>query len=292
MKLKERKSLSDWLKTRIIINIRNEETFALKRSFKTTYAKLLVVLSVATVISIVLYTWALNSLLGRWINPEYDQVVLNRKIIKLNKSLDSVNNVVANQEKYFKHLNAIINGEDFENDKLTTNAKTSAVLASAEAIDEIKFISTEDSMLRAQFEVGNYKMETIIEERKTSLTDMLLVSPANGVISSEYNPKIKHYGLDIVSKTDEPIKAVADGTVVLASWTYDTGYTIVIQHKSNIVSVYKHNSAMFKSVGDFVRQGEVVALMGNTGKYTTGPHLHFELWFNGNPVNPKKFINL
>lgn len=290
--MKARKSLLEWLKTRIIINIRNEETFALKRSFKTTYAKLLLFLGLGFVLLIVIYTWALNGLLGQWINPEYDQVVLNRKIIKLNRTIDSVNQVIASQEKYFHHLNAIVNGEDFENDKHGVKDKSAVVLASEDAISELAMISFEDSLLRSQFEIGNYKMETIIEERKTSLTDMILISPANGVISSEYDPKIKHFGLDIVSKTDEPIKTVADGTVVMASWTYDSGYILVIQHKSNIVSVYKHNSTLFKSVGEFVRQGEVVALMGNTGKYTTGPHLHFEIWFNGNPVNPKKFINL
>ncbi|MEM9983347.1 MAG: M23 family metallopeptidase, partial [Bacteroidota bacterium] len=112
-----------------------------------------------------------------------------------------------------------------------------------------------------------------------------------GIVSEKYSSKAKHYGTDIVSKKNEPIKSVTDGTVILSSWTEDTGNVIAIQHKSNIISIYKHNSVLLKKVGDVVKAGEVVAIVGNTGKFTTGPHLHFELWYNGNPVNPERFIS-
>lgn len=95
----------------------------------------------------------------------------------------------------------------------------------------------------------------------------------------------------MVAKANEPIKAAADGTVILASWTEDTGNVIIIQHQADIVTVYKHNSVLLKKQGDFVKAGDVIAIIGNTGRLSTGPHLHFELWYKGNAINPEKFIS-
>jgi murein DD-endopeptidase MepM/ murein hydrolase activator NlpD len=96
--------------------------------------------------------------------------------------------------------------------------------------------------------------------------------------------------VDIVSKQNEAIKAVLDGTVILSNWTLETGYVIVIQHPQNIVSVYKHNSAVLKKTGEIVKAGDPIAILGNTGEMSSGSHLHFELWYNGTPVNPKDYI--
>jgi murein DD-endopeptidase MepM/ murein hydrolase activator NlpD len=111
------------------------------------------------------------------------------------------------------------------------------------------------------------------------------------VITNEFNASQNHYGIDIVAKQNEAIKCVLDGTVILSNWTLETGYTIAIQHQQNIVSVYKHNSALLKKEGEFVKAGDPIAIVGQTGELTTGPHLHFELWSDGNPVNPKDYIN-
>ncbi|MDZ7605241.1 MAG: M23 family metallopeptidase [Cyclobacteriaceae bacterium] len=94
-----------------------------------------------------------------------------------------------------------------------------------------------------------------------------------------------------MSKQNEPVKAVADGTVIFADWTSDSGNVIAIQHRSNLISVYKHNSALMKKVGNIVSSGQVIAIIGNTGEFTTGPHLHFEMWYNGHPINPKEFVS-
>ena len=114
--------------------------------------------------------------------------------------------------------------------------------------------------------------------------------PLKGVITNEFNPSQGHYGVDVVSKQNEAIKAVLDGTIILSNWTIETGYTIAIQHQENIISVYKHNSVLLKKVGEFVKAGDPVAIIGQTGELTSGPHLHFELWYDGNPVNPKEYI--
>jgi murein DD-endopeptidase MepM/ murein hydrolase activator NlpD len=97
--------------------------------------------------------------------------------------------------------------------------------------------------------------------------------------------------VDVVAKKDEPVKCVADGTVILSSWTNDTGHIIAIQHQGNLISVYKHNSVLLKKAGNFVRAGEIISVIGNSGELTTGPHLHFELWHNSNPVNPEIFVS-
>ena len=115
--------------------------------------------------------------------------------------------------------------------------------------------------------------------------------PVSGVISSEFQPNIRHYGIDILAPKNTPVKAMMDGFVFSSGWDLETGYTLGIQHKGNILSFYKHNSILLKEKGTFVRAGEAVAIIGNTGTLSSGPHLHFELWHSGKPVNPKDFIN-
>jgi len=111
------------------------------------------------------------------------------------------------------------------------------------------------------------------------------------MITNEFNPRINHYGVDIVSQKNEAIEATLSGTVIFANWTVETGWVIAIQHQGNIISVYKHNSVLLKKQGTFVKAGEPIAIVGETGELSSGPHLHFELWYNGNPINPKEYIS-
>ena len=119
----------------------------------------------------------------------------------------------------------------------------------------------------------------------------MLFPPVSGTISEPYNAKEKHYAVDIVVAKDTPIKATADGIVVFAEWTASTGYVIIIEHSYGLISIYKHNAALIKEQGDLVKAGEVIATAGNTGELSTGPHLHFELWNDGYPINPTNFID-
>ncbi len=127
-------------------------------------------------------------------------------------------------------------------------------------------------------------------EEKFDLNKMHFYCPLKGNVSNTFNAQTSHYAIDIVSNLNEPILSVLDGTVILAGWTLEAGYIIQVQHKNDLVSVYKHNSQLLKKMGDKVRAGEAIAIIGNTGEYTTGPHLHFELWHKGKAINPQDYI--
>jgi murein DD-endopeptidase MepM/ murein hydrolase activator NlpD len=109
-------------------------------------------------------------------------------------------------------------------------------------------------------------------------------------VSDGYNARKNHLGVDIVAKANEPVKCIADGMVIFSSWTQDSGYVIMVQHRGNLISAYKHNAQLLKKVGTFVNGGEIISIVGNSGELTNGPHLHFELWHNGNSLNPEEFI--
>lgn len=154
--------------------------------------------------------------------------------------------------------------------------------------------SREDSLLRAEMESAS-QFDNNYWNQSDNVTAVSpegfsFFTPLSGMISSHFNPRKGHFGVDVVADHDEIIMAALDGTVIIATWTLETGYTIGIQHAHNIITIYKHNSSLLKSQGDYVQAGEAIAIIGDTGIYSTGTHLHFELWFNGIPVNPTDYI--
>ncbi|HKL38658.1 MAG TPA: M23 family metallopeptidase, partial [Bacteroidales bacterium] len=114
--------------------------------------------------------------------------------------------------------------------------------------------------------------------------------PVQGMITNSFNAKEKHFGTDIVSGGNNVVVAALEGTVTMADWTLKTGWIIQIQHGNNLLTVYKHNAELLKEEGDHVNAGEPIAIIGNSGELTTGPHLHFELWRDGTPMDPEKYI--
>ncbi|MCY4562246.1 MAG: M23 family metallopeptidase [Flavobacteriaceae bacterium] len=113
-----------------------------------------------------------------------------------------------------------------------------------------------------------------------------LVPPIRGAITDKFDPNENHFGVDIAATKDSPIVTVADGVVVLSEYTLETGFVIMIKHSENLLTVYKHNSALKKKQGETVKGGEIIAFGGDTGELSTGPHLHFEMWINNQPVDP------
>jgi murein DD-endopeptidase MepM/ murein hydrolase activator NlpD len=156
-------------------------------------------------------------------------------------------------------------------------------------IDKIDFApSSIDSAFREEVEQQD---RFSVFDQATKSDDIVFTSPVKGDITENYNTEEKHFAIDIAVDKDTPVKAVADGAVVFSGFTSDTGYVIVLEHSQGFISVYKHNASIYKNQGELVRSGEVIASAGSTGTFSTGPHLHFELWNDGYPVNPSNYIS-
>jgi murein DD-endopeptidase MepM/ murein hydrolase activator NlpD len=148
--------------------------------------------------------------------------------------------------------------------------------------------SVEDSILRAEVEAEeSISLNSNLKEKKLN---SFFIKPVDGFITEGFNKKIGHFGVDVVSKKGAFISSIDDGMVLFSSWTHEFGYVLVIKHQNSFISFYKHNSEVFKSKGDYVKSGETIAIIGNSGKYSTGPHLHFELWKGSSAVNPVNYI--
>jgi murein DD-endopeptidase MepM/ murein hydrolase activator NlpD len=219
--------------------------------------------------------------------PGYPDVKMRRNILLSAIRLDSLDRELALRDKYFANMSAIISGKQpvdiYVRQDTTKNYK---------AIDFNS--SPEDSALRASIEKEdrfNLTLGPSTPEATTSLAGLHFFPPVKGIISGKYDLRQKHFGTDIVAKPNAVISAALDGTVIFTAWTMETGFVIEVQHPNNIVSVYKHNASLLKEAGDLVRAGEPISVIGNSGElYTSGPHLHFEIWYKGTPLDPEKHI--
>jgi murein DD-endopeptidase MepM/ murein hydrolase activator NlpD len=219
--------------------------------------------------------------------PGYPDVTMRRNILMSAIRLDSLDRELALRDKYFANLNAIVSGNEpvdlFSIQDTTRNYKG------------ITFRNTpEDSALRAKVEKEdryNLTLGPTSLESVTSLAGLHFFPPVKGIVSGKYDVRTKHFGTDIVTKPKSPVSAALDGTVIFTGWTVETGYVIELQHPNNIVSVYKHNASLLKETGDLVRAGEAISIVGDSGElYTSGPHLHFEIWYKGSPLDAEKHI--
>ena len=241
--------------------------------------------------SMILFIIAATSMLIAFTNirefiPGYPDVLMRRNILMSAIRLDSLERELDLRDKYFANLSAIISGKQ--------PVEIMAQRDTTKRYDAIKFTnSTEDLALRnkiEQEEKYNLTLGPRIPET-ASLASLHFFPPVKGIISGKYDIRTKHFGTDIVTSPKSPVMAALDGTVIFTGWTMETGYVIEIQHNNNLVSVYKHNSALLKEAGDLVRAGEAISVVGDSGElYTSGPHLHFEMWYKGSPLDPEKHI--
>lgn len=219
--------------------------------------------------------------------PGYPDVTMRRNILVSAIRLDSLDRELALRDKYFANLNAIISGN-----------MSAELLVRQDTTRNYKAISfstpPEDSALRAKVENEekyNLTLGPSSQQPLSSLAELHFFPPVKGIISGRYDIRTKHFGTDIVTKPRALISSALDGTVIFTGWTMETGYVIEVQHQNNIVSVYKHNASLLKETGDLVRAGEAISVVGDSGElYTTGPHLHFEIWYKGSPLDPEKHI--
>ena len=213
--------------------------------------------------------------------PGYDTSKLRIQAVENLEKLDSLMISLKKNEQFVEAFSRTLNGEEFNNQ--CEDSQLKPIDISELDLD----LNIEDSILRKIVEVED--RFNIIEKDETLITPNL-VSPANGLISEGFDYGKQHYGVDIVLKERTPIKAVYDGIVLFSEWTLNYGYTVVIFHKNELISTYKHNESVKVKTGDFVQTGEIIALSGNTGELTSGPHLHLELWDLQGPLNPEDLI--
>jgi murein DD-endopeptidase MepM/ murein hydrolase activator NlpD len=219
--------------------------------------------------------------------PGYPNITMRRNILMSAIRLDSLERELLLRDKYFANLNSIISGNAPE--------ELYSVQDTTGNYSEIDFKkSPEDSALRARVENEekfNLTLGPSTSEPVTSLAGLHFFPPVKGIISGRYDVRMKHFGTDIVTKPKATVAAALDGTVIFTGWTMETGFVIEIQHPNNIVSVYKHNAILLKETGDMVRAGEPVSIVGDSGElYTSGPHLHFEIWYKGSSLDPEEHI--
>jgi murein DD-endopeptidase MepM/ murein hydrolase activator NlpD len=259
-----------------------EEVWQMKLSRMNVINALAISITIYTliVIMLVIYT-PLKQLV-----PGYPRAEMTRNIRLNALRLDSLDYQLTLKDQFIENLITIVNGGQT---KIHSTEATTTTLTSRTISDTR---SAEDSLLRMDVEKAqrfNLNPENASAENR-NLNQLYFFPPVRGLVMAHFDNTTRHYGVDIATASNQGIKAVLDGTVILSDFTSETGFTVQIQHDNNLVSVYKHNKELFKKVGDRVKAGEVVATVGNTGELTTGPHLHFELWHLGRPLNPEHFI--
>ncbi len=284
--MKPKKTLSNWLTTRYQLIIRNEENFAEKTSMGFTYSKVILFSVILFTGLFVLSMFMAKTILAKWFDPKHEQMVLNQQLFELALKVDSLALDVERKDQFIANFQRVLSGDtiDFQDPAEALRGENQPLSRPA----SLKTTST-DSAFRKDFEQSDMSIMPI-NSKYREIQETFFYSPITGFISDSYDVKNGHLGVDIVAKVNEPIKCIADGTVIFSSWTQDSGYVIMVQHRGNLLSAYKHNAQLLKKVGTFVNGGEIIAIVGNSGELTNGPHLHFELWYNGNSLNPEEFV--
>lgn len=284
MATQERPGLFEKLRNKYRLVILNDDTFEEKISFKLSRLNVFILFGLGALVLIAGTTLLIAFTPLREYIPGYASTRLRRQAFELSGKTDSIENQLAYTERYLQNLRNIISGKPAES--WLDSSRANPVDISRVDLG----IAEEDSLLRVQIEREERYNLGGQEPRYQGLSNVAFFTPVKGVVSNPYDSKNNHLAVDVVAKENEPIKSCLDGMVVFAQWTTQTGHVLIVQHSNDLLSVYKHNSALLKEQGDFVRAGEVIAIIGNSGELTTGPHLHFELWHRGNPVNPQNYI--
>lgn len=262
----------------------NENTFEEKLSFKLNRLNIFVYGSLFSIFLIVgtLFLIAYTPL--KEYIPGYASTKLKKEASALIYKADSLEQVVKANNLYLNKVQELLTGKI---DTLKIN-KDSIIQSYNFNKDTVNLMPSKND-LDFRSEIERDDRYSLFHQAKKS-SNVVFFAPISGAITERFNINKKHFAIDIAVKEGTPVKAVADGTVIFASWTSDTGNVIIVEHKGGFISIYKHNAILLKQQGDIVQSGEVIASSGNTGEFSTGAHLHFELWYNGQPVNPENYI--
>ena len=292
---KRKKRVKKWfskLRNKYRLVILNDETLEEKLSFRLSRLNVFVAIGSLSIALVFITSYIIAFTPLKEYIPGFGSMAGQKEIYTLQIKADSLETAMKDKDLYILNIKNIISGKELV-DQLPSKPDCTKIYKNITLKK-----SREDSLLR--MEIENQDKYSVSRQKygqsdnrqvQPAISSYLFFTPVKGIVTNNFDPLNQHYGIDIVSKPNEPVKAALDGTVIFSDWTLATGYTITVQHQQNLLTVYKHNSSILKKAGTYVKAGEPIAIIGNTGELSTGPHLHFELWFNGNPVNPKDYIS-
>ena len=265
--------------------VSSEDTFEEKLAFKASKinAFLLMLVYSAILISFTIGIVFFTEL--RELVPGYSSSDLLNRAVYLTQKTDSLERQIELNNKFYKSIEDVLSGKI---DEFIPRENISVDSTISESLALTILPSSEDSILRKYVENEDKfnltKNELVIENK-------MFYSPIKGDITQSFNFEENHFAVDISADVGTPVKSILDGKILFSEWSVDTGHVIIIDHGDNIISVYKHNSKLLKEQNDYVQAGEVIAYSGNQGNLSSGPHLHFELWNNGTPIDPEPLLN-
>lgn len=255
------------------------------RTFDLTIGNIYALISGATLLLGLLIVAILVFTPLKKLIPGYGKIEANEDFLTLIDEVNDMNRVVEDQEIYLTALRKMLvsNGDSTEQEIVVPiAADTMSGTASTSVITDAQV---------PKYEVTLTKDLSDSDALWKSIENDKPRAPVEGIISVKFDPLIKHYGVDVLAPAETPVRSILDGYIISSGWDLETGYTIGVQHKGEIISFYKHNSILLKEKGTFVSAGEALAIIGNSGTLTSGPHLHFEFWHHGKPINPEDIIN-
>lgn len=274
-----------FLRKKYRLVILNDSTYGEKISIRLSpYGILITVLAITIVMTTLVISLVAFTPLREYI-PGYGDIAERKQILELNNKADSIEETLSSREVY---LNSVLKA--FEEKVETQSPKPKK-----DTTGKYRKVNTQPSAndieFRKDFEASKSKSPSGDHHiRYSGLDELVFFTPVKGFVTESFSLMDDHYGVDIVTKKDETIKSTLDGTVIFTGFSAEDGNVIQVQHNNNLISIYKHCSSILKSTGDRVKSGETVAVVGNSGERSHGPHLHFELWFNGAPINPQEFV--
>ncbi len=275
--------LWDRLKYKYKLSILNETSYEVVFTMRLSQLHVLTALSVLAVV-LVSVTILLIAFTGlREFIPGFPDGNIRREITENALRVDSLASELEKRDRFLQALQMVLRGEEVNQIITPDSIKYD--------YDTIRFnMSDEESDFRAEMEEKERFNLSVNPQKNKNSEYFHFFPPVEGIISRSFEEKAGHFGTDVVAKANAKVSTVLDGVVIFTDWTIKTGYVIQVQHANNLISIYKHNSTILKKQGDYVRAGEVIGVVGNTGEETTGPHLHFELWRAGTALNPEDLI--
>ncbi len=282
---KEKPKLITRLRNKYRLVVMNDDTFEERFSLRQTPLGFLIMIAVITIVMITLVVSLVAFTPIREYIPGYADVGMQTELVHLNFKADSLEKTIIQKQRFMDNIVMILSGKDTAEHPKNPRDTT-------KKYNNLNFRpNAADTALRNEIETQDQYSLAIDVKHKGGISGFFFFVPVKGAISNAFNSAEEHFGIDIAASDDnEPVRVTLDGTIISAGWTTDNGYVISVQHSDNLISIYKHNAALLKKAGEYVKAGDPIAIVGSSGEQTNGPHLHFELWYNGTAIDPAEYM--